>query len=111
MIICVCKRVNTAQVKEALNEGITDVEGLSDRLGLGTGCGRLCRVHQANDHGRAAKPNYERRGCLELLFRADAPLLSPSCSHPANHKYPTLIPVRFSYAKPSRFPSCVYSYS
>ena len=40
MIICVCKRVNSAQVKEALDDGVTQVSELSERLGLGTGCGR-----------------------------------------------------------------------
>lgn len=40
MIICVCKRVNSAQVKQALEEGVTEVSELSERLGLGTGCGR-----------------------------------------------------------------------
>ncbi len=40
MIICVCKRVNSAQVKQALNEGVTDVGELGEQLGLGTGCGR-----------------------------------------------------------------------
>ncbi len=40
MIICVCKRVNSAQVKQAMSEGVTDVGELSEQLGLGTGCGR-----------------------------------------------------------------------
>jgi bacterioferritin-associated ferredoxin len=40
MIICVCKRVNSAQVKEALDDGVTQISELSERLGLGTGCGR-----------------------------------------------------------------------
>ena len=41
MIVCVCKKINSAQVKEAIDRGITDVEELSEQLGLGTGCG-LC---------------------------------------------------------------------
>ena len=40
MIICVCKRVNSSQVKQALEQGVTDVAELSEQLGLGTGCGR-----------------------------------------------------------------------
>ncbi|MFP6806397.1 MAG: (2Fe-2S)-binding protein [Pseudomonadales bacterium] len=40
MIVCVCKKINSAQVKEAIDRGITDVEELSEQLGLGTGCGR-----------------------------------------------------------------------
>ena len=40
MIICFCKRVNSAQVKEALDDGVTQISELSERLGLGTGCGR-----------------------------------------------------------------------
>jgi bacterioferritin-associated ferredoxin len=40
MIICVCKRVNSTQVKKALEQGVTEVSELSEQLGLGTGCGR-----------------------------------------------------------------------
>jgi bacterioferritin-associated ferredoxin len=40
MIVCVCKRVSSARVKEAVSEGATGVEELGEKLGLGTGCGR-----------------------------------------------------------------------
>jgi bacterioferritin-associated ferredoxin len=40
MIICVCKRVNSAQIQKAMDDGVTEVSELSERLGLGTGCGR-----------------------------------------------------------------------
>ncbi len=40
MIVCVCKRINSAQIKEAVDRGITDVGELAEQLGLGTGCGR-----------------------------------------------------------------------
>ena len=40
MIICVCKRINSAQIQQALDEGVSDVSELSEQLGLGTGCGR-----------------------------------------------------------------------
>jgi bacterioferritin-associated ferredoxin len=40
MIICVCKRINSAQIKQALNDGVTEVGELTEQLGLGTGCGR-----------------------------------------------------------------------
>ena len=40
MIVCVCKRVNSAQVRNAVRDGANCVEELSLSLGLGTGCGR-----------------------------------------------------------------------
>ena len=40
MIICVCKRINSAQIQAALEEGVTEVGELTRQLGLGTGCGR-----------------------------------------------------------------------
>ena len=40
MIVCVCKRVNSAQIREAVQNGATDVLDVSEQLGLGTGCGR-----------------------------------------------------------------------
>ena len=46
MIICVCKRVNSAQIEAAMDEGVTDVGELSQRLGLGTGCGRCVEFAQ-----------------------------------------------------------------
>lgn len=46
MIICVCKRVNSAQVEAAMDRGVTDVDELSRQLGLGTGCGRCVEFAQ-----------------------------------------------------------------
>ena len=39
MIICVCKRINTNQIMDAIDRGVTNVEQLTEQLGLGTGCG------------------------------------------------------------------------
>lgn len=47
MIICVCKRINSAQIEAALEQGITEVDELTQQLGLGTGCGRCVEfAHQ-----------------------------------------------------------------
>lgn len=39
MIICVCKNVNSHQLKECLQRGMS-LEDISEEMGLGTGCGR-----------------------------------------------------------------------
>ncbi len=39
MIICVCKNVNSRQLKECLQRGMS-LEDIADEMGLGTGCGR-----------------------------------------------------------------------
>jgi len=39
MIICVCKNINSAEVKDHLADGKT-IDDISSELGLGTGCGR-----------------------------------------------------------------------
>ncbi len=47
MIICVCKNVNSKQLKEYLAQGMS-LEDISEQIGLGTGCGSCleyaCRV-------------------------------------------------------------------
>ncbi|XOV90313.1 MAG: bacterioferritin-associated ferredoxin [Pseudomonadota bacterium] len=40
MIVCVCKRVNSSQIRDAVEKGAVDVSAVSRKLGLGTGCGR-----------------------------------------------------------------------
>lgn len=40
MIVCICKRVNAAQIRDAMARGVVDLPGVSRELGLGTGCGR-----------------------------------------------------------------------
>ncbi|MCB1692309.1 MAG: (2Fe-2S)-binding protein [Pseudomonadales bacterium] len=40
MIVCVCKRVNSAQIREAVERGALDLPAITRELGLGTGCGR-----------------------------------------------------------------------
>jgi len=39
MIVCVCKKINSSQIMDAIDRGLTDVEQLTEQLGLGTGCG------------------------------------------------------------------------
>jgi len=39
MIICVCKNVNSRQLKECLAKGMS-LDDISEQMGLGTGCGR-----------------------------------------------------------------------
>ncbi|MGI9322670.1 MAG: (2Fe-2S)-binding protein [Pseudomonadales bacterium] len=38
MIVCVCKNVNSRQVRECLGRGMS-VEDMVQEMGLGTGCG------------------------------------------------------------------------
>jgi bacterioferritin-associated ferredoxin len=35
-----CKSINSSQLRDAIQDGVTDVHALSTELGLGTGCGR-----------------------------------------------------------------------
>lgn len=39
MIICVCKNVNSRQLQECLQKGMS-LDDISAEMGLGTGCGR-----------------------------------------------------------------------
>ena len=39
MIVCVCKNINSRQLKERLQRGMS-IEDISLEMGLGTGCGR-----------------------------------------------------------------------
>ncbi|MEK9822567.1 MAG: (2Fe-2S)-binding protein [Gammaproteobacteria bacterium] len=39
MIVCICKNVNTRQIQECLERGMT-LDDISEEMGLGTGCGR-----------------------------------------------------------------------
>lgn len=39
MIVCVCKNVNSRQLKECLQRGMS-LDDISEEMGLGTGCGR-----------------------------------------------------------------------
>ncbi len=38
MIVCVCKNVNSRQLKECMQRGMS-IEDISEEMGLGTGCG------------------------------------------------------------------------
>ena len=39
MIVCVCKNINSRQLKDRLQRGMS-IEDISLEMGLGTGCGR-----------------------------------------------------------------------
>ena len=43
MIICICKNVNSRQLRECLQKGMS-LDDISEEMGLGTGCGR-CLEH------------------------------------------------------------------
>ena len=38
MIVCICKNINSSQLKECLNRGMS-LDDISQEMGLGTGCG------------------------------------------------------------------------
>lgn len=59
MIVCVCKRVNSAQIREAVRNGCTDVEGVSESLGLGTCCGRCVEFAERMISEEARSLGYE----------------------------------------------------
>ena len=42
MYVCLCKAVTDQEILDAVDAGADSAEELSDRLGVGTGCG-LCR--------------------------------------------------------------------
>jgi len=39
MIICICKNVNSRQLRECLQRGMS-LDDITEEMGLGTGCGR-----------------------------------------------------------------------
>lgn len=38
MIICICKNINTSQLRDGLQRGLS-LDDITDEMGLGTGCG------------------------------------------------------------------------
>ena len=42
MYVCLCHAVTDTEIREAASGGICDLDGLSDRLGVGAACG-CCR--------------------------------------------------------------------
>jgi len=59
MIVCVCKRVNSAQIREAVRSGASDVLDVSQKLGLGTGCGRCVEFAERMIDEECASLAYE----------------------------------------------------
>lgn len=39
MYFCICNNVRTSDVRQAIYQGITSVDGLKDYLGIATNCG------------------------------------------------------------------------
>jgi bacterioferritin-associated ferredoxin len=39
MYICICQGVTESRIREAIHDGIEDLDGLSAELGVGTRCG------------------------------------------------------------------------
>ena len=39
MYVCICKAITDADIREAAESGVADVEHLTERLGVGGGCG------------------------------------------------------------------------
>lgn len=46
MVVCICKNVNSRQLRECLQQGMS-IEDISAEMGLGTGCGR-CLEYAVN---------------------------------------------------------------
>ena len=59
MIVCVCNRVNSAQIREAVKDGATDVYDVSEKLGLGTSCGRCVEFAEKMISDEARALGYE----------------------------------------------------
>jgi bacterioferritin-associated ferredoxin len=47
MYVCICKAVTEREIRSCLSEGADSMEGLQDRLGVATCCGRCrCEVER-----------------------------------------------------------------
>ena len=46
MIICICKNINTSQLRDGLQRGLS-LDDITDEMGLGTGCGS-CLEYASN---------------------------------------------------------------
>ena len=54
MVICVCKNVNSRQLQECLQRGMS-LDDIANEMGLGTGCGR-CLEYVCLIAGQEAPP-------------------------------------------------------
>ncbi len=54
MVICVCKNVNSRQLQECLQRGMS-LDDIANEMGLGTGCGR-CLEYVCSIAGQEATP-------------------------------------------------------
>ena len=47
MYICICKAVTDADIREAAETGVADLEHLTETLGVGDGCGTCLEMAEA----------------------------------------------------------------
>jgi bacterioferritin-associated ferredoxin len=68
MIICVCKAVSDRQIKNAVSGGATRVRDLTQRLGLGTCCGKC--LPEAHATLAACLSSEREAGATDCLIAA-----------------------------------------
>ncbi len=47
MYVCICKAITDADIREAAEAGVTDIERLTETLGVGDGCGTCLEMAEA----------------------------------------------------------------
>ncbi|MYE52386.1 MAG: bacterioferritin [Gammaproteobacteria bacterium] len=47
MYVCICKAITDADIREAAESGVADVEHLTETLGVGGGCGTCLEVAES----------------------------------------------------------------
>ena len=47
MYVCICKAITDADIREAAETGVADVEHLTETLGVGGGCGTCLEVAES----------------------------------------------------------------
>ncbi len=40
MFVCICNQVTDKQIRKAVNDGVSSIDGLSNELNVGTCCGK-----------------------------------------------------------------------
>ena len=63
MYVCICKQITDQEVRAAISAGHTDINALSEHLGIGSNCG-TCRgyTHQLIS---------EETGCAQPVYYED----------------------------------------
>ena len=47
MYVCLCKAITDSEIREAAETGVADVEHLTEKLGVGGGCGTCLETAEA----------------------------------------------------------------